>query len=289
MNTEKTKKHLNKNSKIALVVIAVILVLIAIELIRSNSIVEVESFEYKSAALPESFDGVKIVSVTDYHNHGGAYEDRLIKKISEQSPDYIFLAGDIIDSSLTDFDVLESFLNKCTKIAPCYLCYGNHELRKSGEELERYNDIVKKAGVTLLDNEMIPLERGGQTMWLAGVTSFGGLIEFYETAKDIDKSAPLLCIHHHPENFEEMAADFESMGFESSLFFCGHAHGGLIRIPFTRIGAVAPGQGILPKYTGGKYFSGDSEMLLSRGCGNSGLTLRFFDPFEIIVCELKQK
>ena len=183
--------------------------------------------------------------------------------------------------------MLESFLNKCTKIAPCYLCYGNHELRKSADDLERYNEIVKSAGVTLLDNEIVPLEREGQTLFLAGITRPGGLVDILEKAQSLDKSAPLICIHHHPENFEEMAADFENMGFKSSLFFCGHAHGGLIRIPFTRIGAVAPGQGILPKYTGGDYYSGSSEMLLSRGCGNSGITLRFFDPFEIIVCELK--
>ena len=287
MNTEKTKRHLNKSSKIVLVIAIVLILLIIAELIRSNSYIEVESFEYKNASLPESFDGVRIVSVTDYHNHGGAYEDRLIDKIKAQSPDYIFLVGDIIDSRLTDFDVLESFLNKCTKIAPCYLCYGNHELRKSDEEINKYNDIAAKAGVTILDNELIPLEREGRTVYLAGLTSMGGIVDVTETAKALDKSAPLLCIHHYPENFKELSNDFEDMGFESSLFFCGHAHGGLIRIPFTRIGAVAPGQGILPEYTGGEYFSGSSEMLLSRGCGNSSITLRFFDPFEIIVCELK--
>ena len=97
MNTEKTKKHLSRGSKIVLIIAIVFILLVIAELIRSNSIVEVESFEYKNASVPESFDGVKIVSVTDYHNHGGAYEDRLIKKISEQSPDYIFLVGDIID------------------------------------------------------------------------------------------------------------------------------------------------------------------------------------------------
>ena len=92
MNTAKPKKL-----KRILIVIFVLIMLAAVQLSWSNGYVAVEKFEYRDPDIPESFDGVKIAAVTDYHNHGGAYEDRLVNKIKEQSPDYIFYVGEIID------------------------------------------------------------------------------------------------------------------------------------------------------------------------------------------------
>ena len=289
MNSEKIKKPLSRRSKAHLIILAVTILLFIIELVRSNSYIEVESFEYKNDKLPQGFDGARIVSVTDYHNHGGSYEDRLIEKIKAQKPDYIFLVGDIIDSTFTKLDVQKSFLEKCVGVAPCFLVFGNHEQRLSSEQKSEYLENAKQAGVTVLDNEIVPLTRNGDTLYLVGTSSMGGFIYVEEQAKALEKSAPLLWIHHYPENFKEISQESQRMGFGSLLLFCGHAHGGLIRIPFTRIGAVAPGQGLLPEYTGGEYFEGDDEMLLSRGCGNSGVSRRLFDPFEIVVCELKVK
>lgn len=291
MNTEKTKKPLSKKAKILLGVIAVVLLLIIAELVWSNSYINVEGFEYKNETLPKAFDGVKIVSVTDYHNHGGAYEDRLIDKIKAQSPDYIFLCGDIIDSTFTDFDVLESFLKKCADIAPCYLCCGNHELRKSADELKEYADIAANAGVTLLDNSCATIERGGEKLTVIG-TSYSleaTMLSDVLSVSSAERDAPLLWLHHFPEDHKEMSDAAAQLGFENSLMFCGHAHGGLIRIPFTDVALYAPGQGLLPKMTGGEYHNGESVMLLSRGCGNSGLSRRMFDPFEIVVCTLRSE
>ena len=73
------KKHTRKRRVI--ITIAVLLLLIIAELIRSNNYIETDEYTYLSSDLPKSFDNVKI-------NHGGMLDDRLIKKIEEQSPDY---------------------------------------------------------------------------------------------------------------------------------------------------------------------------------------------------------
>ena len=284
MDTAKPKKL----KRIILIVLGVILLLL-IQLSWSNGYVSVEKFEYSDPTVPEHFDGVKIAVVTDYHNHGGAYEDRLVKKIKEQEPDYIFYVGDIVDSHFTDLDIFESFLGKTREIAPGYLVYGNHELRVEKREggLERYNRIAADAGVTIIDNDIVPLERNGETMYLDGTRDTYSPGKIADAAENLDKTAPLLWIHHYPEDFEILADLTKENGFAHSLVFSGHAHGGLVQIPFTRIGLYAPGQGLLPEYTDGEYFANDCEMILSRGCGNSSITLRTFDTFELIVCELK--
>ncbi len=289
MNTEKTKKPLSKRHKIALAVILLCFLLLGAELVRSNTLIDVENFEYKSASIPESFDGVKIVLLTDYHNHGGSYEDRLIETVKEQSPDYIFLGGDMADRKRTDLPCAERFMRKCAEIAPCYFVYGNHELALQNEPglFEKFCDCADAAGVNVLNNTIIELERDGDSIYLGGTTTTTGILSLEEQLAALDDTKQLLWLHHYPEDFEQYAATLSERGFDDMVMFCGHAHGGLIEIPFTKIGAFAPGQGFLPKYTSGEYHSGGCEMLLSRGCGNSGYTLRLFDEFHVVVCTLR--
>ena len=95
-------------------------------------------------------------------------------------------------------------------------------------------------------------------------------------------------LHHFPEDFEKIADGTKSAGYQTDLMFSGHAHGGLIGLPFTG-GLFAPGQGFFPEYTSGIYTYNGSSMIVSRGLGNSSVTLRLFDPFHLVVCELERK
>ena len=289
MNTEKTKKPMSRRRKIAYIMILVFFLLLGAEIFRSNTTIDVESFEYKRDSVPKSFDGVKIVSVTDYHNHGGSYEDKLIQTIKDQSPDYIFLVGDIVDKHRNDVGSAGRFFKKCVDIAPCFLVYGNHELalQQTAGEFEKYNEAASEAGVTILANDIYELERGDDSIYIAGTSSVTAADQLDEQMQYLDTSKPLLWLHHYPENFRQLAVFAKDHGFEDTLFFCGHAHGGLIELGPSYKGLFAPGQGFFPEYTSGEYHSGSSEMLLSRGCGNSGYTLRVFDPFHLIVCTLR--
>ena len=56
------------------------------------------------------------------------------------------------------------------------------------------------------------------------------------------------------------------------IVVCGHAHGGQVRMGQRAL--YAPGQGFLPRFTGGVYTSGDTRMAVSRGLGNSSLPWR---------------
>ena len=69
------------------------------------------------------------------------------------------------------------------------------------------------------------------------------------------------------------------------LVLSGHAHGGQFRIPFVG-GLVAPGQGFFPEYYEGSYIEDNTEMIVSRGIGNSIIPFRINNKPEIIVAEL---
>lgn len=74
----------------------------------------------------------------------------------------------------------------------------------------------------------------------------------------------------------------------ADLVFAGHAHGGQIRLPFTQ-GLFAPGQGILPRLTAGVHACGKTEMVISRGLGNSTFPFRLFNRPEIVSVKLAKE
>ena len=50
---------------------------------------------------------------------------------------------------------------------------------------------------------------------------------------------------------------------------------------------MAPNQGLFPKYDSGLYTEGNTNMIVSRGIGNSILPFRFNNRPEVILIELK--
>ena len=279
------KKH-NRRRRI-LIIIGVLLIVIISEFFRSNLYISVEEIDYLNKDIPKAFNNVKIVQISDYHNHGGSYDDRLIDKIKQESPDYIFITGDIADSIKTDIDKANSFLQRISAVAECYLVWGNHDHRLAAEDLNKMRSCCKKYGITVLENEFTTLTREGQSILLVGsdaAPDTGKGPELMRTLPSGEKF--VMWLHHFPEDFEKIVTESEKRGSKVDLLFCGHAHGGLIGVPFVG-GLYAPGQGMFPKYTSGRYNIDDSIMLVSRGVGNSGWSLRWANSFHLVVCTLK--
>ena len=80
-----------------------------------------------------------------------------------------------------------------------------------------------------------------------------------------DESSYTILLSHRPELFESYAR------CNIDLVLSGHAHGGQFRLPFIG-GLIAPNQGLFPKYDAGLYTSDSTNMVVSRGLGNSRST-----------------
>ena len=76
--------------------------------------------------------------------------------------------------------------------------------------------------------------------------------------------------------------------FDIDLTVAGHAHGGQFRLPLVG-GLVAPNQGLFPKYDAGVYTEGNTNMVVSRGIGNSLFPFRFNNRPEVVLIELIQE
>ena len=97
-----------------------------------------------------------------------------------------------------------------------------------------------------------------------------------------DENSYTILLSHRPELFET----YVCCGVD--LVLCGHAHGGQFRLPF-RGGLVAPHQGLFPKYDSGLYADGKTNMVVSRGLGNSIIPFRFNNRPDVVLVELNER
>lgn len=280
-----------KKKKFVFLVVAVaVLASLAIWITWGNTALELNTYAVTSSRLPRSFDGYRIAHVSDLHNaEMGKNNEKLLAMLREADPDMIAITGDLIDSRNTNVEIALRFAQEAMKIAPCYYVSGNHEARV--DEYEELKIGLISAGVIILDDTQTEISIEGQMITLIGVNdpSFqtGYLFGDAETVMRSklpelrkDGDAFTILLSHRPELFDTYA------DHDIDLVLCGRAHGGQFRLPFVG-GVVAPNQGLFPQYDAGIYTAGNTNMLVSRGVGNSILPFRFNNPPEVIIVELQ--
>lgn len=266
--------------------IILFLLLIAgiIGILWGNSSLVTTEYAVSSPALPEAFRGLRIVQLSDLHNaEFGTDNRRLLEAVSAAEPDLIFLTGDLLDSRRTDAAIALEFVREAVKIAPVYYAVGNHEGRIP-EIYEPFEEELRELGVQVLRNETVVLERDGQQLYIAGIDDpefFPSQEEFLACLNALcDDEGYTLLLSHRPELF----ADYCDAGVE--LVFSGHAHGGQFRLPWVG-GLYAPHQGALPEYDAGLFSQDSTNLIVSRGLGNSIFPFRLFNRPEIVVAVLE--
>lgn len=281
-----------KNKKKLIGLIAVVFLLLIGWILWGNTALMINEFTIKNNKIPSAFSGFRIAQISDLHNaEFGKENENLLSMLKECEPDMILITGDLIDSRRTDIETGISFSKKAAMIAPVYYVTGNHEARI--EEYEELMTGLDKAGIHILENEAVIVENSEDRITVAGINDPSFVTDYLfgdsETvAKDIltelisDEDIYTVLLSHRPELFETYVE------CNADLVFSGHAHGGQFRIPFID-GIVAPNQGLFPKYDAGVYTKNGTDMIVSRGIGNSILPFRINNRPEIVLVELQSE
>ena len=283
-------KQMTRKKKILCVLAGMILILI-LWTAWGNTALELNTYTIHSRELPDAFDGYRIAQVSDLHNaEFGAGNQRLLEMLREAEPDMIAITGDLIDSRRTDLAVALAFAKEAVQIAPCYYVSGNHEARVS--EYQELKAGLAAAGVTVLDDTQVKIEVSGESITVIGVNdpSFSADYLSGDAAVIDQKLSELvaeepgftLLLSHRPELFDTY------VDHDIDLVLSGHAHGGQFRLPLIG-GLVAPNQGLFPKYDAGLYSEGNTNMIVSRGIGNSIIPVRFNNRPEVVLIELESQ
>lgn len=274
---------------IAAIAAAAVLSLLGWALVWGNTALVTADVLVCSNGIPEAFDAYKIVQISDLHDAQiGENNEKLIAMTAETEPDCIVLTGDFVDSSRFHPERSLSVAEALVKLAPVYYVSGNHEAILPDEDYQALTDGLRALGVCVLEDESAELTRDGQSIRLIGLTDIGfhpGTLEEKKDALRTALSALLpedefsVTLAHRPELMDV----YTECG--APLVLSGHAHGGQIRLPGIG-GLIAPGQGLFPKYTEGKYEENGTTLVVSRGIGNSVLPLRVNDRPQIVVVQL---
>lgn len=265
-----------------LILILIIIILIPFCLYQNKHLV-ITTYTYESEKLGEDLDGYRIVQISDLHNVAfGKENKKLLETIRSCSPDIIVITGDLVDSNHTNVERAVAFVKEAVKIAPVYYVTGNHEYWLDPSENEQMMQGILAAGAYDLDDEAVRIEKGDSSFLLVGLDDQHLSDETLKNLLQEQKNELSIVLAHEPQylqNYANAGAD---------LVLTGHAHGGQIRLPFVG-GIVAPDQGFLPEYTSGQYNSTDTEMIVSRGLGNSIIPVRLFNYPEVVCVELRCK
>ena len=280
----KTKKKF-----IVLAAIVSILILLIIWIAYGNTDLEIYKYNVKSEDIPSEFDNFRIVQISDLHNaEFGENNEKLLSILKQADADIITITGDMIDSRNTNVYTALSFAKEAVKIAPTYYVNGNHESRVL-EEYEKLKQGLIDSGVTILENSSADITIGDETITLIGINDPTFRMELVDDTMEQNIAHQLSSVIPDNDNYKVLLAHrpeyFDVYAGNVDLVLSGHAHGGQFRIPF--IGClVAPGQGFFPEYYEGSHIKGNTEMIVSRGIGNSIIPFRINNKPEIIVAEL---
>ena len=279
----KGKKHRGRGCLTALIILALIAAAAAFLIKDSREDLEISRYEVASQKLPESFDGFKIVQLSDLHGaEFGEDGMALVDKVGSLEPDMIALTGDFVTDE-GDLAAVEKLAARLVKLCPVNFISGNHEFG-SGLAVKVRN-ILERAGVKYLSNEYLTISRGEDEILLGGVEdplAYADMLSPDELAQKMNDAAPdafkILLGHRNywMTEYPELPVD---------LIFCGHAHGGLIRIPGVG-GLIGTDRRLFPDFDAGQFNNGRYTLIVSRGLGNSVPIPRIFNRPEIVCVEL---
>ena len=245
--------------------------------------------EAELSGLPREFDGYTVVHLSDLHGHEyGEGSLMLLERVAQEKPNLIVITGDLIDQE-GQLQMIPALARSLAAIAPTYYVTGNHEWALGTARVKDLKNLLAQCGVTALSNQYEILERNGARIVLAGVDDPNGYADqktpeaLYAQIKNDAPGLFTVLLAHRNDRFDQYAA----AGYD--FVMSGHAHGGIVRLPF--VGALmGTDRQWFPEWTSGLYTLGNSTLFVSRGLGNNTVPFqgfRLFNRPELAVVTLR--
>ena len=224
----------------------------------------------------EQLKGITVVFVSDYHYK--TYQKKRLYKtielINAQNADIVLSAGDYVAGhklkSTLSVNVIAEAISKIKSKYGYYTVMGNHDAWVGNGSII---SALKKYSINILENESVPVNINGQTVYIAG-------IEDLQTGKpDVNKAlentkAPVILLTHNPDMFFDIPETV-------NIILSGHTHGGQVR--FSILGALITPSKYGNRLTLGLIKENNKKMIVTSGVGTSILPIRFNCKPEIVV------
>jgi predicted MPP superfamily phosphohydrolase len=221
--------------------------------------------------LPSQWEGRTGVLVSDIHLgniRSVGFARRIVARINALQPDIVFIGGDMFDGARVDLEACVEPWRTLQAPAGAYFVTGNHDEFSDSSMILA---ALRKAGVRVLDNEMVPV----QGLQIVGIHD--GAARDERTFREIlarahlDPARPSILLNHQPSRL--------SIPREAgiSLQLSGHTHHGQFW-PWTHLVARVYGP-----FAYGLNRSAGLQVITSSGVGTWGPPLRVATRSEIVL------
>ena len=246
---------------------------------------------FYTVTVDKPVEDLRIVLLSDLHlSEYGTDNADLVQKVRNLAPDLIAVAGDMDIDTNPDYSLVLSLMRQLVDIAPVYYAPGNHEwAARYANGCDTIFDDIEATGVHWMNGTYEDAVINGKKLRI------GGFFEWPRTQLERENSRAVadalndetnalddvctILICHCPEVLDTSLADEKF-----DLVLSGHAHGGQVRIGGH--GLWSTSQGFLPKYTSGVNQMGESQVVISRGLGDSEPYPRIFNQPELVVVDV---
>lgn len=200
---------------------------------RENNSIQVTRAEMQAAiAAP-----LRIVLLSDlFGKEFGRRNERLIQRVTECRPDLIAITGNLVDAGADSAELrrMANLLEKLNDFAPVFYVSGKSEHKL--KDLEHFRNMLRIRGVTVLVNEMVSAQIGGQRVSVLGFDELEpDLTDRHTMLRDFElQDGFRLLLSSHAERFGHMGSEsYRNFSFDLMLSGCpqgkwtGEKQGGL--------------------------------------------------------------
>ncbi|UOQ76015.1 metallophosphoesterase [Hymenobacter sp. 5516J-16] len=191
-------------SKLALVAGAVPFVALIWGMVKGGTDYTVKRVTLRFPNLPASFDGFKVLQISDLHT--GSFQSkeplqRAVALINQQQADLVFMTGDLVNNFAHEVEEHIDTLAGIRSSLPIYSVLGNHDYadyvnweeqggaQAKAANLARIKVNHAKIGWELLLDEARTVERNGEKIAILGVQNWGPVV-LPSTASSIRPTPP---------------------------------------------------------------------------------------------------
>lgn len=226
--------------------------------------IRVREYRITNKKIPNSFNGLKIIQLSDLHFGSTMFDDnvdKIQKMVNIRKPDIVVFTGDLIDknyklTSKNQEKLIEKLKNIKASLGK-YAILGD-------EDNEMISTIFNQSNFQVLRNEGdLIYKDDDNSILLVGISS---------KEKDIDKAYDYfskenhnsniytITIFHEPDTIDDIISKYNS-----DLALAGHSHNGNIRIPIINY-PLYKSKGA-KKYNQDYYKINNTELYISSGLG----------------------